>query len=106
MIKMQRLQPEMKKIQNRHKGDRERMNKELMAFYQANSINPMGGCIPMIAQAPVFLVLYNVLRGLTRRQADVGEAGGWLAGYVIFDWFGTAALQFYMYQFWLYQFWP
>ena len=80
MIKMQRLQPEMKKIQNRHKGDRERMNKELMAFYQANSINPMGGCIPMIAQPPVFLVLYNVLRGLTRRQADVGEAGGWLAG--------------------------
>ena len=80
MIKMQHLQPEMKKIQNRYKNDRERMNKEMMAFYQANSINPMGGCIPMIAQAPVFIVLYNVLRGLTRRRSDVGEAAGWAAG--------------------------
>ncbi|MBC8364227.1 MAG: membrane protein insertase YidC [Actinobacteria bacterium] len=80
MIKMQHLQPEMKKIQNRYKGDRERMNKEMMAFYQANSINPMGGCIPMVAQAPVFIVLYNVLRGLTRRRSDVGEVAGWVAG--------------------------
>ena len=80
MIKMQHLQPEMKKIQNRYKGDRERMNKEMMAFYQANSINPMGGCIPMLAQAPVFIVLYNVLRGLTRRRSDVGEVAGWVAG--------------------------
>ena len=80
MIKMQHLQPEMKKIQNRYKNDRERMNKEMMAFYQANSINPMGGCIPMIAQAPVFIVLYNVLRGLTRRRSDVGEVVGWAAG--------------------------
>jgi YidC/Oxa1 family membrane protein insertase len=80
MIKMQHLQPEMKKIQNRYKNDRERMNKEMMAFYQANSINPMGGCIPMIAQAPVFIVLYNVLRGLTRRRSDVGEIAGWAAG--------------------------
>ena len=80
MIKMQHLQPEMKKIQNRYKNDRERMNKEMMAFYQANSINPMGGCIPMIAQAPVFIVLYNVLRGLTRRRSDVGEVAGWAAG--------------------------
>ena len=70
----------MKKIQNRYKGDRERMNKEMMAFYQANSINPMGGCIPMLAQAPVFIVLYNVLRGLTRRRSDVGEVAGWVAG--------------------------
>ena len=80
MIKMQHLQPEMKKIQNRYKNDRERMNKEMMAFYQANSINPMGGCIPMIGQAPVFIVLYNVLRGLTRRRSDVGEVVGWAAG--------------------------
>ena len=82
MIKMQHMQPEIKKLQNRYKHDRERMNKEMMAFYQANGINPMGGCIPLFAQMPVFLVLYNVLRGLTRRQSDVGEASGWVAGQI------------------------
>ncbi|RUA22284.1 MAG: hypothetical protein DSY73_07705, partial [Actinobacteria bacterium] len=85
MIKMQHLQPEMKKIQTRFKGDKERMNKELMAFYQANGINPMGGCLPLIVQAPVFIVLYNVLRGLTRRLSDIGEGGGWVAGRLAAD---------------------
>ena len=80
MIKMQHLQPEMKKIQNRHKGDRESMNKEMMAFYQANNINPMGGCLPLLIQAPVFMVLYTVLRGLTRRLSDIGDSAGWVAG--------------------------
>jgi YidC/Oxa1 family membrane protein insertase len=85
MIKMQHLQPEMKKIQTRFKGDKERMNKELMAFYQANGINPMGGCLPLIVQAPVFIVLYNVLRGLTRRLSDIGEGVGWVAGRLAAD---------------------
>ena len=80
MIKMQHMQPEMKKIQTRYKGDREKMNKEMMAFYQANGINPMGGCLPMFIQMPVFIVLYNVLRGLTRRLSDVGESAGWISG--------------------------
>ena len=80
MIKMQHLQPEMKKIQTRYKGDREAMNKEMMAFYQANNINPMGGCLPMLIQAPVFMVLYNVLRGMTRRLSDIGDSAGWVAG--------------------------
>ena len=80
MIKMQHLQPEMKKIQTRFKGDREAMNKEMMAFYQANGINPMGGCLPPFVQAPVFMVLYQVLRGMTRRLSDMGGNIGWVAG--------------------------
>jgi len=80
MIKMQHLQPEMKKIQTRYKGDREVMNREMMAFYQANNINPMGGCLPLLIQAPVFMVLYNVLRGMTRRLSDLGDGAGWVAG--------------------------
>ncbi len=83
MIKMQHLQPEMKKIQTRHKGDREAMNKEMMAFYQANNINPMGGCLPLLIQAPVFMVLYNVLRGMTRRLSDIGDSAGWVAGRLV-----------------------
>ncbi len=69
-IKMQRLQPEMKRVQKEYKDDREAMNRELMALYSEHGINPVGGCIPMIAQLPVFLVLFQVLRGLTRRLSE------------------------------------
>ena len=80
MIKMQHLGPELKKIQARHKGNRETLNQEMMAFYKANNINPMGGCLPLFAQMPVFLVLYQVLRGITRRMSDLGDSVGWVAG--------------------------
>ncbi len=80
MLQMQRLQPELKAIQSRFKDDRQKMNEELMAFYQENGINPLGGCLPMLIQAPIFLVLYRVVRGLTRRATDVGDQFGWMAG--------------------------
>lgn len=71
MIKMQLLQPELKKIQEKHKGgDRNEMNQELMAFYQENELNPLGGCFPLLVQAPVFLVLFRLIQGLTRRGDD------------------------------------
>jgi YidC/Oxa1 family membrane protein insertase len=65
MLQMQRLQPELKRIQQQHKGDRQAMNEELMKFYQANKINPLGGCLPLLLQSPVFFVLYRVLHKLT-----------------------------------------
>ncbi len=72
MIKMQMLQPEMKRIQEKHKGgDRNEMNAELMAFYQENNLNPLGGCFPLLIQAPVFLILFNVIRGLTRTSEEL-----------------------------------
>ena len=80
MIKIQHVQPELKKIQNKYKNDKERMNKEVMAFYTANNVNPLSGCLPLFVQAPVFLVLYNVIRGLTRRLSNMGEHTGWIAG--------------------------
>ena len=80
MIKMQHIQPELKKIQNRHKGDREQLNKEVMAFYQANEVNPMSSCLPMFVQMPVFIVLYQVIRGLTRRLSTLGDHAGGVAG--------------------------
>ncbi len=69
-IKMQAVQPELRRLQKEHKGDRETMNAEMMTLYQENGINPVGGCIPMFAQLPVFLVLFRVLRGITRHTAD------------------------------------
>lgn len=71
MIKMQLLQPELKKIQEKHKGgDRQEMNAELMAFYQENELNPLGGCLPLLVQAPVFLLLFQLIQGLTRTGED------------------------------------
>lgn len=69
-IKMQEMQPRLKELQKEHKGDKQTLNAELMALYQENGINPVGGCLPMLAQLPVFLVLFNVLRGLSRRVSE------------------------------------
>jgi YidC/Oxa1 family membrane protein insertase len=66
MIQMQRLQPEIKRIQQQFKGDRQELNAELMKFYQANGINPLGGCLPMVLQFPVFIVMYRVIAKLTQ----------------------------------------
>ena len=80
MMMMQQLQPEMRKIQTRYKDDRQKLNEELLKFYKENKINPMGGCLPLLVQMPVFLVLYQVLRGLTRRVSDLGGNVGWASG--------------------------
>lgn len=82
MLQMQRLQPELKRIQNQYKDDRQKMNEEVMAFYQENGINPLGGCLPMLVQLPVFLVLFRVVSGITRRVTDIGEQIGWTGGRV------------------------
>ena len=65
MIQMQRLQPEMKKLQIQYKDDRQKLNEELMAFYKENSLNPLGGCLPLLLQTPIFILLYQVIQGLT-----------------------------------------
>jgi YidC/Oxa1 family membrane protein insertase len=66
MLEMQRLQPEIKKLQQQHKNDRQKLNEELMAFYKEHQVNPVAGCLPMLLQMPVFLVLYQVIQGLTK----------------------------------------
>lgn len=80
MLQMQRLQPEMKRIQQRYKDDREKMNQEMLKFYQENNINPVGGCLPMLFQMPFFILLYQTLRGLTARDGGTGSGIGHLAG--------------------------
>jgi len=76
MLQMQRMQPEMKRIQEKYKNDREKLNSELMAFYRENQINPLGGCLPMIAQMPVFIIMYQLIRGLTVRDGGLGSGTG------------------------------
>ncbi len=82
MIQMQRLQPEMKRLQEKYKDDREKLNQELMAFYREHQINPLGGCLPLLAQMPVFIIMYQLLRGLTVRAGGLGTGAGRVIGQV------------------------
>jgi len=61
MKDMQRIQPRLKEIQEKFKGDRDRQNKEVMKLYKEAGVNPLGGCLPLLLQMPVFIALYNVL---------------------------------------------
>src|SRR4051812_42275828 len=54
--------PDMKKLQERYKNDKERLNQEMMKFYRENKINPFASCLPLLAQLPVFLSLFYMLR--------------------------------------------
>jgi YidC/Oxa1 family membrane protein insertase len=72
MIEMQRLQPEIRRLQVQYKDDRQKLNEELMRFYKEHEINPVGGCLPLLIQAPVFSILYYVVRGLTNESKFVG----------------------------------
>src|SRR4051794_41747935 len=68
MQRMAQLQPQMKKLQEKYKGDKERMNQEMMRFYRENKIYPFASCLPMVAQFPVFISLYYMLRIDLRRD--------------------------------------
>ncbi len=62
MQAMQRLGPEMKKLQAKYKDDKQRLNQEMMKLYQTHQVNPFGSCLPLVAQMPVFISLFYMLR--------------------------------------------
>jgi YidC/Oxa1 family membrane protein insertase len=75
MQRLQTLQPEIKRIQERYKDDKQRMNQEVMAFYQREKVNPLGSCLPLLLQIPFFIALFYLLRS-DSFQADIaGNAG-------------------------------
>jgi YidC/Oxa1 family membrane protein insertase len=77
MQAMARLQPEIKALQDKYKNDKERLNQEMMRFYRENKVNPFASCLPMVAQLPVFLSLYYMLRVDLRHDIcpDINPAG-------------------------------
>jgi YidC/Oxa1 family membrane protein insertase len=66
--KMQAHMPQLQEIRKRYKNDKQRLNEETMKFYKENGINPLGGCLPLAAQLPVFWALFNVLRAIADWQ--------------------------------------
>ena len=76
MLAMQRLQPEIKKLQQKYKGpeNRQQLNEEMMRLYREEKVNPAGGCLPMFIQFPFLIILYDIVRGLTNRVSDAKVA--------------------------------
>jgi YidC/Oxa1 family membrane protein insertase len=74
MRALQALQPQIKEIQAKYKNDKQRMQQEMMRFYQENKVNPFASCIPLIAQLPVFFTLFSVLRN--ELPEDIGCKAG------------------------------
>jgi YidC/Oxa1 family membrane protein insertase len=85
MRALQALQPRIKEIQSKYKNDRQRMQQEMMRFYQENKVNPFASCIPLLAQLPVFITLFYVLQhdlrfdicGQTAKVCSEVPPGNW-----------------------------
>ena len=69
MQNLQRHAPQMKEIQKKYKADKKKQQEELMKFYRENQINPAASCLPLVAQFPVFIALYFVLRAVLQAPA-------------------------------------
>ncbi len=65
MLEMQKIAPEMRKLQNEYRNDRQKLNEEMMKLYQEHKVNPMASCLPIFAQMPVFIIMFRLLRGWT-----------------------------------------
>jgi YidC/Oxa1 family membrane protein insertase len=65
---MQRIQPELKRLQAKYKNDRQKLNEEMMKFYKENKVNPLAGCLPILLQAPLFIVLYRLIIDLSHDE--------------------------------------
>ena len=72
MRSMQMVAPQLKELQAKYKGNRQKLNEELMAFYKENQINPFASCLPLVAQLPIFIALYYVLRDFSNDAEIVG----------------------------------
>lgn len=85
MQKMQKLQPQLKVLQEKYADDKDKLNQETMALYKDNKVNPASGCLPLIIQLPIFILLYGVLYDLTKTEAftDVTFLGVNLGGSVL-----------------------
>ncbi len=64
MRKMSALNPQLQELRKKYKGDKQTLNEETMRLYRENGVNPLGGCLPLLAQMPMFFALFSVLRAI------------------------------------------
>jgi len=82
MQRMQRLQPEIKALQTKYKNDKQRQQQEMMKFYRENQVNPFASCLPLVAQLPVFIGLFYMLRQSLRKDICPGVQAAYKANYM------------------------
>jgi YidC/Oxa1 family membrane protein insertase len=75
MQRLQQLQPEITRLRERYKDDKQRMNQEVMRFYQEQKVNPLGSCLPLALQIPFFIALFSLLRSSSFRHDIAGNHG-------------------------------
>ena len=76
MISMQRVQPEIKKIQQKYKNDKKKQNEEMLKFYQENKINPLAGCLPMVITIPIGIAVFRTFsHGVQHHLPKTGKMG-------------------------------
>jgi YidC/Oxa1 family membrane protein insertase len=78
MRSMQMVAPQLKELQKKYKGNRQKLNEELMAFYKENEINPFASCLPLVAQIPVFIALYYVLKNFAKNATGGDVSFMWV----------------------------
>lgn len=83
MQQMQRLQPRLKVLQEKYANDRDTLSRETMALYKENKVNPASGCLPLLIQLPILILLFNVLRDASAQFGDATFCGVPLAGTVL-----------------------
>ena len=92
MAAMKKLQPHMERLREQHKDDRQKLNQEMMELYKRHKVNPLGGCLPMLVQFPVFIGLYQgLMYAIELRQAPFF---GWISDLSQPDRLGSLALPF------------
>ena len=82
MLKMQSHMPKLQELRKKYKNDKTRLNEETMKFYKENGINPLGGCLPLVAQLPVFWSLFNVLKAIANWKVGTTPAYGMTVPFV------------------------
>lgn len=78
MAAMRKMQPKMKAIQEKHKKDPQKMNQELMVLYKEHGVNPFSGCLPMLVQLPILIMLFTMLNSNEFLAKTEGKAFLWL----------------------------
>ena len=76
---LQLIQPQMKEIQKKYAGDKERQSQEMMKLYRETGTNPLASCLPIILQAPIFFALFSVLQGVAMYPKNPGDDPGYVA---------------------------
>jgi YidC/Oxa1 family membrane protein insertase len=92
MKDMQKIQPEMKKLQEKYKNDQQKLQMETMALYKKYNVNPLAGCLPLLIQMPILIGIYSTINQMAKLGKFSSEVFLWIGGPLskTYAWLGTS----------------